>query len=402
MKKSSRVIMLFFLVLFSLSVGLFSNYAEMWLAENGLQASSISSVFSVSYVVTVLLFLYFTIRFSKEKLRKGILLSIGAIVGCNVILIFLNGKSSPFLIKFFMFFNLAFTELVASSIYPLMISFDKSDEAFTKNDFISSLCDSFGFLLASLLLGKVIFGKVFDYNTCLIISTIVAFFSIFALMFVRLPKEDGKESFFDLKETMGYFSHNKVLYLYLLINVIGSIVWCSILGMPLLSVTEKFGFSANTASILVLGLGIISNFLAVFVLKYLRFKNDHINLFFKFGVRVILFILSAASNNIYILAITFVYMALTDCTYEFIFNSFFLNNIEEKHIVFFTALKYSANLIGCSIGTAICGFVFDYDIRLNTLPAVVLGIVHYIFCSILVEKKASFKKASRTVQDKNS
>lgn len=390
MKKQSNFGLFFFLALFGLSVGIFNNYAEMWLATNGLEASSISNVFSISYIVTVLMFLYFTIRFSKSQLRRGVLISLLMILGVNVTLIFLNGTGQLVAIKFLMFFNLALTDLILSSIYPLMMSIDKSDEAYTKKSVVESLFNNLGFFMASMLIGKTIIGFVFDYNVCLIISTAFATISFILLFFIKVSDEKKESVSFDLNKAISYFNSNKILYFYLFLNMLGSVVWCSILGMPMLTLIEKLHFNSNIASFTIFGLGIISNFLAMIVLKYLRFKNDHINLFFKFGIRIILFVLSFLTNNELVFVLTIIYLLLTDCVYNFIFSSFFSNNIDENYIVLFTALKYSSSLIGYSLGTLICGLVFEWSIRFMILPTVILSIVHYILASILVSRKKSF------------
>ncbi len=248
MKKPSNFGLFFFLALFGLSVGIFNNYAEMWLATNGLAASSISNVFSISYLVTVLMFLYFTIRFSKSQLRRGVLISLLMILGVNVTLIFLNGTGQLVTIKFLMFFNLALTDLILSSIYPLMMSIDKSDEAYTKKSVVESLFNNLGFFMASMLIGKSVIGFVFDYNMCLIISTVFATISFILLFFIKVSDEKKESVSFDVNKAISYFNSNKILYFYLFLNMLGSVVWCSILGMPMLTLIEKLHFNSNIAS----------------------------------------------------------------------------------------------------------------------------------------------------------
>jgi len=65
-------LLLVFLALFGFSVGLFSNYRELWMSNNNISASSISHVISISYVVTVLVLTFFTIRVRINKIKNAL------------------------------------------------------------------------------------------------------------------------------------------------------------------------------------------------------------------------------------------------------------------------------------------------------------------------------------------
>lgn len=146
------------------------------------------------------------------------------------------------------------------------------------------------------------------------------------------------------------------------------------------------------ASFLILGLGVVSTVMSMVVLKYLRFKNDQYNLIFKFGIRVIAYALCVITNDTRVLFGTIVYLLLTNSTHNFIFSSFFVNNIDEKYSLIFTTLKYCTSLLGDAIGIFILGLFFDSPVRLIALPAVALGIVHYVLACVLVEKKKALIK----------
>jgi 4-hydroxybenzoate polyprenyltransferase len=85
-------------------------------------------------------------------------------------------------------------------------------------------------------------------------------------------------------------------------------------------------------------------------------------------------------------------MLLTECTYDFIFNSYFINTIKTEYSLLLTALNYCFALLGTAIGTFFCGLVFDLETKYLVLPTLVLAVIHYILASILVEKKKEFLK----------
>lgn len=385
LKENKSFCLLFFLALFGFSIGLFDNYRELWMSTNGLSTTTISHVISISYIVTVFVLFYFTIRVSTNKLKWGICITLALNMITGATLICLNGTQNAFLIKFLMFFNIAFSQLILASVYPLMMNISKNDVLYTKKSFIESLFSKLGFLLVAVLLGKTIFHTIVDYNICLLLSVIFNFLAFVVLMIV--PLENDNDEKFDMKKTMQYFNSNKVLYFFLFVNFLGDMIWGAILGMPMLLLTDNLGFSSNFASFLILGLGICSNILSMLVVKYLRFKNDHHNLIIKYGIRAILYVMVFITNSKLVLLGALVYLFLTDCIYNFIFGSFFINNIEEKYSLFLTTLKYCSSLLGKAIGTFFCGLVFHLDLRYFVIPALVISIIHYIFATILIEKR---------------
>lgn len=379
-------ILLVFVALFGFSIGLFDNYKDLWMSANGMDSIMISHIISVSYIVTVLVLIYFTLRVPVEKLKLGIVVCLILKMLTSTVLICFNGTNNLFLIKLVMFFDIAFKQVIISSLYPLIMGIAKSDLIYTKKETVMNIANKLGFLVVSIILGKVIGSRVIDYNICLLLSTIFIFLSFCVLVNVNLVNKHESNRL-ELNSIFSYFNKNKVLYLYLFVSLIGGIIWSSVIGMPMLTLTEKLEFSPTIASFFILGMGIASNILAMLIVKYLRFKNDHFNLIFKFGLRVIFYLLVFIINNKMILILTFIYLLLSDSTYGFIFDSYFINKIEDKYAMFLGVLKYAANLTGNAIGTFICGMLFNLPIKYLAFPALMIGIIHYILCGILVSKK---------------
>lgn len=389
LKENKSFCLLFFLALFGFSIGLFDNYRELWMSTNGLSTTTISHVISISYIVTVFVLFYFTVRVSNNKLKWGICIALALNMIISTGLIYLNGTENAFFIKFLMFFNIAFSQLILASVYPLLMNINKDDVLYTKKSFIESLFSKLGFLLVAILLGKTIFHTFIDYNICLLLSIIFNFLAF--LVLISVPLENNKDEKFNMKKAMDYFNHNKVLYFFLFVNFLGDMIWGAILGMPMLLLTNSLGFSSTFASYFILGLGICSSFLSMIVVKYLRLKNDHGNFFIKYGVRLFLYLLIFITNSKLILLITLMYLFLTDCLYGFIFSSYFINNIEEKYSLFLTTLRYCSSLLGKALGTFFCGLVFYLDFRFFIIPTLIISIIHYIFSTILIEKRECIK-----------
>lgn len=379
------LMLLIFLGLFGFSIGVFDNYRELWMSSNNLSTGTISNVISLANIVTVLILFYFTLKVSTSKLKNGITICLILQMLTNTFLICLNNTNHLFLIKFTTFFAIAFTEVILSSVYPLIMSLNKSDEIYTKKSVVESIFSKLGFLVVSFLLGKTICHTLIDYNICLLLSVIFTFISF--VVFINIDIKTKKEGRIEVKSVLKYFNKHKVLYLYLLVNLIGSIAWYSILGMPMLTLTSKLNLSPNIASFIILSMGILSNILAIIIVKKFKSKNDHINLFFKYGFRIFLYITMFLSNNETIFLIGLCCLLITDCTYNFIFSGYFINNIKEKYALLLVVLKYCTSLLGKSIGVLICGLVFTFNLKYLIIPTLIIAIIHYILASILVNKK---------------
>lgn len=388
MKKieNKSIQLLIFLAFFGFSVGLFNNYRELWMSANNLNPTSISRIISISYLVTILILFFFTLKVSSSKLKEGMTISLILKMITSTTLICLNNTKYFFLMKFMMFFDIAFTTLILSSIYPLIMKIAKNDLIYTKREVVESLSNKLGFLLVSILIGKTLFNKVMDYNTCFLLSVIFIFLAFIIFINIEI-KEEKKEQALNLKEAFTYFKKNKSFILFLISNMISSITWTSLLGLPLLTLTTKLGFNTSTASFLILGLGIISNILALLIIKRFHFKNDHLNLIFKNGIRVILYFLIFLIGTKEILLITFIYLLLSDSTFNFILTGYYLNQIDEKYSLLLVVLKYCTALIGDSIGIILCGLVFHLKLKYLAIPSFLFGIIHYVIATILIQKK---------------
>ncbi len=378
-------IFLIFLAFFSISIGVFNNYRELWLTQNGLTVNSIGNINCFASIITVLLFLFFTIKVSPKILKKSISLClILKMITCTG-LVCLNNSNNLFLIKFLVFFEIAFNELILASIYPLILNISNSDLMYTKKETIESICSKIAFFIVSIFLGMSIGNFVFDYNKCLLLSIIFTFIAFLILINLNCNINNNEE--INIKETFNYLNNHKIIYEYLICNTLSSLVWATILGLPLLSLTKNIGFSTQFSSLLILIMGVITNILAMLIVKYFKFKNDNINMIFKYGIRLILYLLVFIFNNKILLIVTFIYLLLFDMPYNFIFNSYFLNKVPNKYTFLIITLKYCTTLIGNGIGILICGLIFNFEIRYLVLPALIFGIFHYLIGSHIISKR---------------
>lgn len=388
MVKDKNTRILIFLGFFGFALGLFSNYRELWLSANGITPESISRVISIASFITILVLLYFTFKISVNRLKNGISIVLILKLITSTILICLNNSNYLFLIKFLMFFDIAFSQIILANIYPLIMSINKNDLLYTKKDVVEALSSKLGFLIMTILLGKSIGKTVINYNTSFLLSVIFIFISFIVFINIDIPNNNENKKI-NLKKVKTYFKNNKIFILYLLFRLISSIVWNIALGMPLLTLTKYIGLKPKIASFIILGLGILSNILAIIIVKYLKFKNDYLNLLFKYGIRIILYLLMLILNNNSIFLITFVYMLLTDMPYSFIIDSFYTNKVDNEYSSFFVTLKYAISMLATSIGILICGKTFNMEVKFIGFILLILSLIYYFFACILINRKKS-------------
>lgn len=288
---------------------------------------------------------------------------------------------------------MAFYELVFSAIYPLMLNIRKDDELYTKKEVIDSITEKLGIFLVTFMLGRSIGNIVVDYNTCLIGSIIFMFLGFIVLLLTEVEGKDTKTV--SLKEMFSYISKKKSIYAYLVMSFSGGVAWSTILGLKMLTLTDIVGTSTKVASYIILVTGILTNILAMAIVKKFKSKNDYVNIFFKYGFRILLYLLLFITNSKLVLFLTMLYLLLTDMPFGFVLGGYFSNNMEEKYILMFTVLKYCINLLGNGIGAFLCGITFNMEVKYIGLTAFVFGTICYILSNVLVKRKREglFKEA---------
>lgn len=384
-KINKTLMILIFLALFSFSVGVFDNYQELWLSDNGFSTQSISRILTYSSIVTALSLLFLSIKVSPHKLKNAmIIVVILKMVACTS-LICLNGTSFTFLIKILMFFNAAFSKFILSSIYPLLLTIKKDDVLFTKRGTIDYLADTIGLFVASILLGKTIGNFVIDYNKLLLISVVFMFLSFIVLSSINVSDITTENT--DIKKAIKYFNKNKSIYLFLIVVALGAATWHSLCGLKMLSFTQTLGLSPQNASYVIIGLGVITSLLAMIIVKHFKSKNDHINAFVKYGSRLFFYLAIFITNSNIALLIGIIYLLVMDSPYGFMFSGYFIGAVDKKYTLLVTVLKYCASLVGKAIGVFVCGITFTMEVRYIGLATLILGVITYVFVSLLVKEK---------------
>lgn len=185
MNKSKNKILIM-LAIFSISMGLWENFRQLWLEDNSFSAINISNILSIGTIASVVGIMFVGKYIKISKLKDLVTYSL-IIKFLNLVLIFyLNNKGLTNLINICMIIDILTGYLVTTSIYPLLTTIVKNNIIYSRRKLTEYLFKDIGILVGGLIIGRNILGIFVNYNMCLLIS--IAFLIISIIVIVSIPK----------------------------------------------------------------------------------------------------------------------------------------------------------------------------------------------------------------------
>lgn len=369
------------LALYSMAGGLFYNFLQLWMATNYFSTKTISIILSLCSLLTVSTIFIFTNIIKKNKLKKFVHYLMILKIFILLSLFILNNTGLSFFIKLLLLIDYSVDVEIFASFYPMISLIEKSDEHYAKRGLIYDGMYYVGVLLTSILLGKSIGNFIISYNSYIFISAIFMLLSYIVLKKINLNKyvkdnNNDKNIFFDLIRLV---KKDKISSSYLLYLLSNQISYYCINGMMLTMLTLNFGYNPKFASTLILILGIVAVIVGYIILKKLTLRNDYINIFLKYGIRIILYILVVIFNNNTLILCTIIFVILLSDSYTHITEAPYINRYSSDYQLSFSNLREMVNYLGRSIGTYFCGIAFVINIKYNFLFALLFIIISTIF-----------------------
>lgn len=361
---------------FSISIGLWENFRQLWLQDNGLSVANISNVTSFSTVLCIagVLLVGKFVRMTKIK-RFMIIAMITRTL--NLLMLFLiNGTENQILIYLCTAIDIIISALITTATYPLVTTVMKSNGAYSRRKLVEYLFRDIGVFAGGILIGQTIGGWIVNYNACLMISIIFSAIAgiILACVKLRITEHATKSKFSIVK----YVLKNKIQRVYMLYVLITQISWSAATGLKMLMLTDYFDFSASIATNYLLIVGLVSDVLGILALKYFTPQNDYSTMFIKFGVRAVFFFMAFASGNIFMCFIALTWALLSSTAYENVSDGYYINAIDNRHQLKYNTVRHVVNYAGDAIGMFICGQLFRYGV------AAIFGVSAIFLVAILV------------------
>lgn len=361
-KLKSENQILWMLAFMSLSIGLWENFRQLWLEDNGFSAMQISSISSIGTFVSVFAILFVSKKITLEKLKGFISFTI-VIKFLNLVgLYYLNDSMQDFSIQVLIAIDITTSYIITTSIYPLITIFVKNNTIYSKRKLTEYLFRDVGILIGGFLFGKSVLGVVVDYNVCLYFSIV---FLVGAMMIMFSMKACPKVEANPQKKVsiVKYVIKNKILTTYCIYQFIGAIAMETGLGLKMLTLTNYFRFSEGVATNYLVIVGLICDLIGIVALKYFTPKNDYVTITIKFVIRFLLYTLAFLTDNLIITMIAITWSILIGAAYENICDGPYVNAVDNEYQLTFTNFRYIVKYIGTAIGMFFCGLMYEKGLR---------------------------------------
>lgn len=359
LKVENRILIM--LAFFSVSVGLWGNFRQLWLQDNRFAVTQISNIISTGTLISIIGIILIGKFVSLNKLKKCITYVI-IIKFLNLIVLYsINGTELKQLITVSILIDIVMEYIIVTSIYPLITTIIKNNKVYSKRKLTEYLFRDIGILIGGIFIGRNIAGIVVNYNICLIISNIFLLISILMISSVKVNEVvQTKKSNVNIVK---YILKNKILVVYLIFGVIANMAMQTALGLKMLTLTNYFKFSDGMATNYLLIVGLVADVIGILALKFFTPKNDYITITIKFGIRLIGYIVAFISNNIVVMLIAITWSILISTAYENVCDAPYVNYVENEYQLSFTNIRYVAKFLGEALGVFLCGIMYEIGLR---------------------------------------
>ena len=358
-KNENKILIM--LAFFSISVGLWGNFRQLWLQDNNFSVTNISNIISIGTLISVIVIAFIGKYISLDKLKNALVIVL-LIKFINIFLLyFLNGTSFIELIRLSIIIDIVTEFIIITSIYPLITTLLKSETIYSKRRLTEYLFRDIGILFGGVFIGKSIAGIIINYNVCLFIANIFLICSLFILLNIKITNVSNNEEY--KKISSKYIFKDKLLILYLIYMLIGTIAMSTALGLKMLTLTNYFKFSDSVATNYLLVVGLLADIFGIIALKYLTPKNDYVTLTIKFGIRFLGYVIAFVSNNIVITLIAITWSIFISTSYENICDAVYINRLENKYQLSFSNVCHITRFLGEAIGVFLCGLMYEQGLR---------------------------------------
>ena len=387
LKKENQILVM--LAFFSISVGLWGNFRQLWLQDNNFSVTQISNIISIGTFISViaiaLIGRYVTLNKLKSTLTFVLLIKFINML----VLYFLNKTNQIELIRLTIVIDIVMEYIIITSIYPLITMIIKDNTTYSKRKLTEYLFRDIGILFGGIFIGKSIAGILVNYNMCLIISNMFLLISLITMINIKINNIEEQQN--KNNSMIRYILKSKILMLYLLDAFVGTMAMSTALGLKMLTLTNYFSFSDSVATNYLLIIGLLADVIGIVALKYLTSKNDYLTITIKFGIRFIGYVIAFISNNLIITLIAITWSLLISTAYENICDGVYINRVEKDYQLSFANIRYIIRFLGESIGVFFCGMMYDIGLKyMFGLSAIFMifqiGLAYYLIYLRRMEK----------------
>ncbi len=357
-KEENKILIM--LAFFSISVGLWENFRQLWLQDNNFMVTDISNIISIGTFISVIIIALIG-KYVKLNKLKNMLVIVLITKFINMIWLYLlNQTISTELIKISIIIDIVTEYIIITSIYPLITTIVKTETIYSKRRLTEYLFRDIGILFGGLFIGKSIAGLLINYNICLLIAN--AFLALALIVLLNIKVNNSTNEKYEKVSSKDIFK-DKILILYSIYTLIGTIAMSTALGLKMITLTNYFKFSDSVATNYLLIVGLLADIFGIIALKYLTPKNDYITITIKFGIRFLAYAIAFISNNMIITLIAITWSIFISTAYENICDAVYINRLDNKYQLSFSNICHIIRFLGEAIGVFLCGLMYEKGLR---------------------------------------
>lgn len=354
LKEENKILVM--LAFYSISLGIWKNFQQLWLQDNNMDISTISKILSVSGLFCAIALLIFSNKITLNKIKKVISSAIFLRTINLLILFLINHSGMTIIIDILIITDTILEKIIVITIYPFIVTVKKDDKLYSKRKLVEYLFSDIGILIGGIFIGKTIANIVVNYNTCLLMSVI--FLTLAFIVVYNIKQQKVKETKVNAKEVIKYLVKDKIMKTYMLWCFVSHIAMNTGLGLKMLMLTNIFKMTDSVATNYLLIIGLIADIIGILALKYLTPKSEYVTLTIKFVIRFALYAIAFFSNNLIMCLIAITWSILISTAYENVCDGVYINRVPNEYQTVFTNYRYILTIIGTSIGVYFAGLVF--------------------------------------------
>lgn len=386
-KKNIKLIFIY-LAFYGLSVGVWSDFAQIWLKQQGITIPNIGMIVAGATFTAGIIVIFMTKYIKKVNelfLLKNIF--VFKLLFLSLMLVG-NFLSIKWLCITAFILDSIVNNLIVSATYPIISYILKSERAYSTRKLVEYAGVDIGLLLASLLIGRQIGSLIIDYNTMLMLSLVFTLCSTICVLSIK----NGKIFYTDRKNIIKNIFKDKILRVYFLYFFVSQMAYFTGLGMQLLTIVTYAGFSSSTAGLFIVIGCICGDFFGVLALKKLTPKNDYLTIIIKFGTRFLFYLAIVIYPIKEVLLISIFVSLFISRAYENKTDGIYINRCNKAEMFTFSNLRYIFGYMGKAIGTLIIGFTFELGLRYIFGICISLMVLQITFALCLVKMRKNEAK----------
>lgn len=368
-------VLMIVLAFISFSIGIWSNYRQLWLKSIGFDVVSISRILSVALICSAIISFVISIFSTKVKIKSVTLM---CIIFRAIALSILLVNRNTYIIKICMLLSIMCDVMFSISYYPLSSIVNKGESAYRKQNLISYLAKDTGIISCGLLIGITIGNRIFDYNSCLFIAIISSLMGAFILILFNQNKYYKKRNVLPIKKALKNLYKSKINNYFLFTQLIMNISYGIVFGIMMLILTNYINFSVSVASIFIIVCNLLGSIACSLFIKHGKDLSNYASIFIKYGTRALIYLIAFLTNNIVFFVIAIIVAHITGRILDDKINGVYVRKIDTNSQFLFGNIRYFVLSLGEGIGTYLAGYLIQISFRSIFLGAAVFTMLQII------------------------